>query len=110
MDRIERIEAMEEKLNAALAAIGALERALEDYAAVREDVRALDAYLSGAEWREDFAADEAGLLPDGLRRPALHYRQQKSGPAQGGKGRQRGDRRPGRWTPGDDSGQRKCII
>ncbi len=71
MDRIERIEAMEEKLNAALAAIGALERALEDYAAVREDVRALDAYLSGAEWREDFAADEAGLLPDGLRRGVL---------------------------------------
>ena len=47
MDRITRIETMEKKLNAALAAVHALDRALEDYAAAQKDIRALEKYLSG---------------------------------------------------------------
>lgn len=71
MDRIKRIEAMEEKFNAAGAAVRALDRALDDYLGVQEDLRALEGYLSGAERREDLRADEAGLLPAGLRRGVL---------------------------------------
>ncbi len=71
MEQIERIRAMEEKLNEALAAIGAMDRALEDYLAAQEDIRELEEYLTSARWREDLAADEAGLLPPGLRRGVL---------------------------------------
>ncbi len=57
MDRITRIETMEKKLNAALAAVHALDRALEDYAAAQKDIRALEKYLSGRARRGDLAAD-----------------------------------------------------
>ena len=71
MDQLKRIEAMEKKLNAAVEAVRALERALDEYAAAAADIRALEAYLSSPERREDLAADENGLLPDALRRGVL---------------------------------------
>ena len=71
MDRISRIETMEKKLDAASAVVRALDRALDDYAAAAEDIRALEVYLSGEERRGDLAADEAGLLPASLKRGVL---------------------------------------
>ena len=71
MDRITRIKAMEKKLNAATAAVQALDRALEDYALVREDIRALEKYLSSRARRGDLDADEKGLLPASLARGVL---------------------------------------
>ncbi len=71
MEQIERIREMEERLNAALAAIGAMNAALADYLAVQAGIRELEEYLTGALWREDLAADEAGLLPPELRRGVL---------------------------------------
>ena len=71
MDRLERIAAMEEKLNSSLEAVRALDRALEDYRAARADIRALADYLDGDDWRADYAADEAGLLPADLPRGVL---------------------------------------
>ena len=70
-DRIARIEAMEKRLNAALAAVRAMDEALDGYARAQEDIDALASYLASAEWREDLAADEEGLLPDTLRRGVL---------------------------------------
>ncbi len=70
-DRIARIEAMEERLNAALAAVRAMDEALDGYARAQEDIDALASYLASEEWREDLAADEEGLLPDTLRRGVL---------------------------------------
>ena len=70
-EQIERIDGMEERLNASLAAVRALDQALEDYRNRLEDIRALEEYLSGPEWRTDFEADEAGLLPPELRRGVL---------------------------------------
>ena len=71
MDRITRIETMEKKLNAALAAVHTLDHALEEYEGVRKDIRALEKYLSGRERRGDLAADEKGLLPSSLARGVL---------------------------------------
>ncbi len=71
MEQIERIQAMEEKLNASLDAIGALEQALDAYRSVRGSIRALGDYLASEEWRLDLDADEKGLLPAGLRRGVL---------------------------------------
>ncbi len=69
--RIERIRAMEERLNRLLQWQGELGRLLERLPLVREDEAALAVYLESAEWREDLEADEAGLLPEGLERGVL---------------------------------------
>ena len=70
-EQLRRIEGMEEKLNRSLAAVRALGMAMEAYEKVLEDIRILEEYLSTPEWRADFEADEAGLLPPELRRGVL---------------------------------------
>lgn len=70
-EQIRRIEEMEKRLNASLSAVHALDRALEEYQAALEDMQILADYLSSPDWRTDFEADEAGLLPPDLRRGAL---------------------------------------
>ena len=69
--QIERIVAMETRLNRALQAVDELERAQEHFDQVKEDIKVLEQYLGSDEWKADFAADEAGLLPSGLRRGVL---------------------------------------
>ena len=70
-EQIRRIREMEKKLNAALTAVRAMDKALEKYQKARADIRALEEYLTSPAWRADFAADEAGLLPPALRRGVL---------------------------------------
>ena len=62
---------MEEKLRSALAAVQALDHALEEYGAAQEDIVALERYLSSRERRGDLRADEKGLLPASLARGVL---------------------------------------
>ena len=58
---------MERSLDRALAAVEALEEAIEGYDAVTDDLRKLEAYLNSEERRRDIAADEADRLPVELR-------------------------------------------
>ena len=69
--RIKRIAGMEEKMDAVLSAAAELERALEHWEQVRPELSALEAYYDGGDWLSDFAEDEAGLLPEGLKRGVL---------------------------------------
>ena len=39
--------------------------------AIRDDIQTLSEYYEGSLWREDFEADEAGLLPQDLKRGVL---------------------------------------
>lgn len=41
------------------------------YENVLPDLKELEAYYTSPEWQEDYAADEAGLLPEGLKRGVL---------------------------------------
>ena len=41
------------------------------YESVLPDLKELEAYYTSPEWQEDYAADEAGLLPEGLKRGVL---------------------------------------
>lgn len=66
-----RIMQMEQRLDKALDAVKAMEMALGQYAAVRDDLATLNAYLGSPEWHADRADDEAGRLPEGLRRGVL---------------------------------------
>lgn len=70
-EQIARIRLMERRLNQALAAVKRLNSALEKYEAAQEAIAALSEYYSSDLWKQDFAADEAGLLPEGLKRGVL---------------------------------------
>jgi hypothetical protein len=62
---------METRFDRASGARANLAAALEAYDAVREDLEALRRYYEGGDWRRDFEADEAGRLPEGLKRGVL---------------------------------------
>ena len=48
-----------------------LDTALDKWEAVQEAIAVLKRYYGSDQWRQDFADDEAGLLPDGLKRGVL---------------------------------------
>ena len=70
-EQIARIRLMERRLNQALAAVKRLDSALEKYEAAQEAIAALSEYYGSDLWKQDFAADKAGLLPEGLKRGVL---------------------------------------
>ena len=65
---IDNLEAAEK---ASQAAAEALEAARAVFGAMGPRADELAVYYDGGEWRKDFEADEAGLLPDGLKRGVL---------------------------------------
>ena len=71
MTQIERITHMEALFDKSEEVVKRLEAALEDFAELQPDIEALEAYYDGPDWRADFEADEAGLLPKDLKRGVL---------------------------------------
>ena len=71
MNRVERIEAMEALLNETADAVEALSDALERYRAAQGKLQRLARYYGSDAWHADRAADEAGRLPEDLRRGVL---------------------------------------
>ena len=70
-EQIVRIRKMERRLNRTSAAVKRLEAALDKWVAVQEDIAALEEYYGNDLWKQDFADDEAGLLPADLKRGVL---------------------------------------
>lgn len=71
MEQIERIKQMELRLERAAAAVMEVSAALDKYEAVQEDIAVLDEYYGSEMWKQDYADDEAGLLPVDLKRGVL---------------------------------------
>ena len=71
MTQIDRIRHYETLLDRVTLAEAELENALENFRAALEPMRELDAYYGSEEWRQDLADDEAGKLPEDLRRGVL---------------------------------------
>lgn len=69
--RIDRIRAMEEAFDASRSAVRALSDALDGMEQACQTLDRLTEYYESPLWREDFEADEAGLLPPGLKRGVL---------------------------------------
>ena len=70
-ERIKRIEDMEERMDRTWKAVRELQTAIEKFNGVREDVDALSDYYENGCWRQDYEADEAGVLPEDLKRGVL---------------------------------------
>lgn len=69
--QIARIRTMEQRMNRAAAAVKRLSVALDKWESAQEDITALGEYYGSDLWRQDFADDEAGLLPANLKRGVL---------------------------------------
>ena len=68
---LQRIAAMEAAFDRTALAVQMLESALDTYETVKVDIDRLTEYLESGAWREDFEADEAGLIPADLKRGVL---------------------------------------
>ena len=71
MEQTERIKQMELRMERAAKAVMELSAALENYEAIQEDIAALEQYYGSEVWKQDYADDEAGFLPAGLKRGVL---------------------------------------
>lgn len=67
----ERIERYEQMLDRAERAVRQAEAARKACEGVRGDLAELERYYTGPEWKADYEADEAGLLPADLKRGVL---------------------------------------
>ena len=70
-ERIERIARMEQILDQSDAAVSAVFEAMQAYRAILPGLKELSDYYTSPLWMEDFEADEAGLLPENLKRGVL---------------------------------------
>lgn len=66
IDRIRRFESIMQEAEAMLG-----EYSYENAGILREKIEELETYYSSDEWKQDFTDDEAGLLPQDLKRGVL---------------------------------------
>ena len=71
MKQIERIERMEQNLERATDALRVLNDALDEYEVAQDALQELDTYYGSDTWKQDFADDEQGRLPNTLKRGVL---------------------------------------
>lgn len=71
MNQIERIQHMERILDEAAESVQTLTEALERYRALKPRIAELEAYYASPQWMKDYEDDEAGKLPQALKRGVL---------------------------------------
>ena len=69
--QIARIKKMEKAFDKASRVLSKLDKALDEYDAVKGQIVSLNEYLDGGQWREDFEADERGEIPSNIKRGVL---------------------------------------
>ena len=62
---------MEQCLDQAAEAVRTLDSALQQFADAQEAIARLEAYYQSRQWKQDYAADEAGRLPADLKHGVL---------------------------------------
>ena len=67
----QHIYEMESILGRALQKMDDLERKISEFEAFQTQIRRLEAYYTGPQWKEDYAMEEAGKFPEKLRRGVL---------------------------------------
>ena len=68
---IARIKEMEARYDELTRVLGELESAIAEYKTFKGDLDILRGYMDSGQWKEDFEADEAGRIPDGVKRGVL---------------------------------------
>ena len=68
---ITRIKEMEDRYHEVTRVLGELDMAIEEYNDFKDELATLKDYMESGQWQKDFEADEAGLVPDDLKREVL---------------------------------------
>ena len=68
---LERITYFENIYDEALKAVEGLRAALEAYKSLEPKIRELEAYYQDGQWQKDYEADEAGEVPQNVKRGML---------------------------------------
>ena len=71
MEQHERIQIMENALDEVTEKISALRQAFTEYTGIREKIIQLEQYYTSDLWVKDYEDDEAGKLPEDLKRGVL---------------------------------------
>lgn len=71
MKQTDRISSMEQLMERASSAVINFSAALDKFVEAQQAIAALSDYYGSDEWKQDFADDEAGLLPADLKRGVL---------------------------------------
>ena len=71
MEQTERIKRMEQQFNKSASALMQLSAALDQLQASQEAIKELSDYYGSETWKQDFADDESGRLPQDLQRGVL---------------------------------------
>lgn len=71
MDQIERIICMEQRMDRVSLAVEELRNAMDKLKDVKDDIESLKEYYESGLWRQDYEDDEAGKLPEDLKRGVL---------------------------------------
>ena len=71
MKQTERINGMEQLMERASSAVINFSAALDKFVEAQQSIAALSDYYGSDEWKQDYADDEAGLLPADLKRGVL---------------------------------------
>ena len=71
MEQHERIQIMESALDEVTEKISALRQAFTEYTEIREKINLLEQYYTSDLWVKDYEDDEAGKLPEDLKRGVL---------------------------------------
>ena len=68
---IARIKEMEDRYHEVTRVLGELDMAIEEYNDFKDELATLKDYMESGQWKKDFEADEAGLVPKDLPREVL---------------------------------------
>ena len=68
---IERVSLMEARYDEVTRMLAALEEAIDGYEDFRGELDALRDYMDSGAWQKDYEADEAGRIPEGIKRGVL---------------------------------------
>ena len=71
MEQTDRIKEMERHYDRLQSAVSAVDAALAVFREAQNDAARLVVYFDSPDWRTDFEADEAGCLPQDLKRGVL---------------------------------------
>lgn len=68
---ITRIKEMENRYHEVRRAIGYLDKAIENYNDIKDKLNILREYMESGAWLKDYEADEAGQVPQNLKREVI---------------------------------------
>lgn len=70
-DMLTRVREMEDRYDELTRVLAGLDEAISEYKDYKSDLMALKEYMESGQWKKDYEADEAGLIPKDMKRGVL---------------------------------------